>query len=263
MARRGRIGYRLGDRVRAIGLEINTGIPAGTLGRVAEVATGRGSSIYPDPSRRMLFVAWDNGVERGVFLGEVERVRDLSQFAAGSGCYTCRSCGKSTRETGDGEADLELCRACFRESGRENRHNDDHGGKGDPSDCPLCKEEGMTDEWVYGAGARPSPETDNQTSREAAETANPSLEGGGEGSGAPEASDEDVPLRGPTLKDISIGAGEEDPVDCGEGKHEWGERSRVCGVRICYVCGAHEGLARCFCGWNLAPGERLEDDVDE
>ncbi len=38
---------------------------------------------------------------------------------------------------------------------------------------------------------------------------------------------------------------------------------RVCGVPVCGKCGDHKGLAFCFCGWNLAPGERLEDDVDD
>lgn len=38
--------------------------------------------------------------------------------------------------------------------------------------------------------------------------------------------------------------------------------SRTCGVYTCEECGHHLTLARCFCGWNLAPGERLEDDVD-
>ena len=35
-----------------------------------------------------------------------------------------------------------------------------------------------------------------------------------------------------------------------------------CGVEVCTKCDEHKGLARCFCGWNLQPGERLEDDVD-
>jgi predicted amidophosphoribosyltransferase len=38
--------------------------------------------------------------------------------------------------------------------------------------------------------------------------------------------------------------------------------SRICGVYICDECGHHLTLARCFCGWNLQPGEQLEDDVD-
>ena len=55
-------------------------------------------------------------------------------------------------------------------------------------------------------------------------------------------------------------------------QHEW-EFSSHCGAHICYKCGLHahvrkdgivsQELARCYCGWNLAPGERLEDDVDD
>lgn len=48
--------------------------------------------------------------------------------------------------------------------------------------------------------------------------------------------------------------------DC-ESEREF-TRSNTCGVFICDECGHHLGLARCFCGWNLQPGERLEDDVD-
>ena len=55
-------------------------------------------------------------------------------------------------------------------------------------------------------------------------------------------------------------------------QHEW-EFSSYCEAHICYNCGLHahvrkdgtvsQELARCYCGWNLAPGERLEDDVDD
>lgn len=39
--------------------------------------------------------------------------------------------------------------------------------------------------------------------------------------------------------------------------------SRYCGAEVCTECQDHKGLGRCFCGWNLAPGERLEDDIGE
>lgn len=45
-------------------------------------------------------------------------------------------------------------------------------------------------------------------------------------------------------------------------KHEY-EFSRYCGCEVCYKCGDHKGLGRCYCGWNLASGERLEDDIGE
>lgn len=46
-----------------------------------------------------------------------------------------------------------------------------------------------------------------------------------------------------------------------ECQHEY-QLHRTCGVQVCVLCGDHKGLARCFCGWGLAPGERLEDDVE-
>ena len=39
--------------------------------------------------------------------------------------------------------------------------------------------------------------------------------------------------------------------------------SRYCGAQVCNKCGDHEGLARCYCGFGLQPGERLEDDIGE
>ncbi len=38
---------------------------------------------------------------------------------------------------------------------------------------------------------------------------------------------------------------------------------RYCGAYVCDECSDHRGLAKCYCGWNLQPGERLEDDVDD
>lgn len=37
--------------------------------------------------------------------------------------------------------------------------------------------------------------------------------------------------------------------------------SNYCGVYVCDCCGAHKGLARCYCGWNLGQSQRLEDDI--
>lgn len=53
-------------------------------------------------------------------------------------------------------------------------------------------------------------------------------------------------------------AGDDEQEDCDHQYH----LSRTCGVQVCDLCGDHQGLAKCFCGWNLEPGERLEDDVD-
>lgn len=66
-----------------------------------------------------------------------------ARFKPGSGCYTCRSCGKQTRETGEGESDIGLCRACQEEADWENIHSDqahDQPGNADPN-CPICNKQ--------------------------------------------------------------------------------------------------------------------------
>jgi ribosome-binding protein aMBF1 (putative translation factor) len=47
------------------------------------------------------------------------RKQQNSRFQRGSGCYTCKSCGKKTRKTGDG-AELGLCNRCYEMAGDEN-----------------------------------------------------------------------------------------------------------------------------------------------
>jgi len=49
-----------------------------------------------------------------------------SNFQIGSGCFTCCSCGKKTRETGDGNSDCELCPVCFLASGLGNNLADNY-----------------------------------------------------------------------------------------------------------------------------------------
>lgn len=55
--------------------------------------------------------------------------------------------------------------------------------------------------------------------------------------------------------------------------HDW-EFSSYCGCSVCVDCGAHahvskvtglpiQTLVRCYCGYGLEPGERLEDDVED
>ncbi len=39
--------------------------------------------------------------------------------------------------------------------------------------------------------------------------------------------------------------------------------SKYCGASVCGDCGKHQGLARCYCGWNLRAGEKLPDDVGD
>lgn len=52
--------------------------------------------------------------------------------------YKCLVCGKSTRETGEGESQFELCRKCYTEGGQENAHSDSHTGK--MKNCKECEE---------------------------------------------------------------------------------------------------------------------------
>jgi len=40
------------------------------------------------------------------------------------GVYTCDFCGKRTRETGEGESDLGICRFCYLEAGLINELSD-------------------------------------------------------------------------------------------------------------------------------------------
>ncbi len=49
---------------------------------------------------------------------------------------------------------------------------------------------------------------------------------------------------------------------CDVGDHDYGETSRGCGVRICYDCRHHEGLARCFCGWSASGGDGYQELVN-
>lgn len=75
------------------------------------------------------------------------------------------------------------------------------------------------------------------------------------------------------MKEFSAYIPEETSPICSHkgGEHDW-FYSEYCGSSVCSFCGQHahlrrdgsvsQELARCFCGWNLEPGERLDDDVD-
>ena len=72
-------------------------------------------------------------------------MRDNSKFRQGSGVYVCKMCGKRTRETGEGESGIDMCRACCEYSGAENTHSDcEHDESPEPG-CPIC--EGVTAPW--------------------------------------------------------------------------------------------------------------------
>jgi hypothetical protein len=43
-----------------------------------------------------------------------------SQFKAGSGSFQCEACGKKTRDTGNHEAELRLCKSCIDKFNAEN-----------------------------------------------------------------------------------------------------------------------------------------------
>ena len=65
-------------------------------------------------------------------------LRDNRKFRRGTGCYTCRSCGKKTRETGSSESFAELCLTCFDYFSWENTHNDESHAETPDPDCPIC-----------------------------------------------------------------------------------------------------------------------------
>lgn len=46
------------------------------------------------------------------------------QMLGGSPTYTCRMCGKQTRETGHDESSVELCAFCYQCAGMENTYYD-------------------------------------------------------------------------------------------------------------------------------------------
>lgn len=78
--------------------------------------------------------------------------KDNSKFRKGSGVYTCGNCGKQTRETGDGESSVELCKQCYFEGGQENAHTDNHTGR--MADCVECQEAFKAEGYELGTADR-------------------------------------------------------------------------------------------------------------
>jgi hypothetical protein len=66
------VRFKEGLRVKCVAR--STGVPLNTTGTVGKVATIGGKSIFCDPTRKMVFVNWDNGQKMGVFKWELERV---------------------------------------------------------------------------------------------------------------------------------------------------------------------------------------------
>lgn len=60
-----------GMRVRCVGYQFITGVPAGECGTVARSSFG---TLYSDPLKRLVNVEWDSIGRRGVTRAELEHV---------------------------------------------------------------------------------------------------------------------------------------------------------------------------------------------
>lgn len=70
--------YQAGDRVRLATFDFYSGLPEGATGTVALIYGFHGTSPYPDPAKRLLFVTWDKYGQVSVPVKSVERVRGVS-----------------------------------------------------------------------------------------------------------------------------------------------------------------------------------------
>ena len=55
------------------------------------------------------------------------------------GTYKCVECGKQTRETGNGESALKMCKRCDIVTSYENYHSDNCENGKSFEDCPECQ----------------------------------------------------------------------------------------------------------------------------
>ena len=62
-----------------------------------------------------------------------------AQFGKRIPTYECGDCLKQTRETGDNESEVLLCRRCLTDAYQDNAHND-YGHDPKHVDCPACGE---------------------------------------------------------------------------------------------------------------------------
>lgn len=67
---------------------------------------------------------------------------DNRRFQKGSGVFTCRSCGKQTRENGSGNSYVSLCPVCYDDARNEVTHWDEHSKNYPDANCKYCKKEG-------------------------------------------------------------------------------------------------------------------------
>lgn len=52
-------------------------------------------------------------------------------------------------------------------------------------------------------------------------------------------------------------------TECGEGEHDYGDKKdRTCGAFVCWNCGHHKDLVRCFCGWSASGGDGARELVE-
>ncbi len=70
--------YRSGDRVQLVVPDFYSGLPEGATGTVALIYGFHGTSPYPDPARRLLFVTWDEYGQVSVPVKSVERIGGAS-----------------------------------------------------------------------------------------------------------------------------------------------------------------------------------------
>ena len=63
----------------------------------------------------------------------------FNRFGRG-GCFTCESCGKRTRETGQQSMGMRYCAACIEYGEAENAHNDNGHAESPVAGCVICAE---------------------------------------------------------------------------------------------------------------------------
>ena len=63
------------------------------------------------------------------------------RFKTGSGCYTCRVCGRKTRSIGNGDSEnIGLCDGCYNDEGELNEHTDGYHAVTPSQRCPRCQQ---------------------------------------------------------------------------------------------------------------------------